>query len=117
MAAGELPNYIRTYRKRAFLTQSEVAFLLGAKSSAGVSRHERFKQIPDLETLLAYEVLFRAPVRNLFKGTHAQVEGKLRKRVRLLIQKLTDAYPEHRNKRKIQVLTQYLNATEIAAQT
>src|SRR5881227_3237850 len=54
MTITRLPNYIRTYRKRSCLTQDEVAFLLGSKSGASVSRHERFKQTPDLQTLLAY---------------------------------------------------------------
>src|SRR5580692_1200603 len=62
MVAAQLPNYIRTYRKRACLTQGEVGFILGLKSGAGISRHERFKQTPDLQTLLAYEMLFRTPV-------------------------------------------------------
>src|SRR6266566_9083033 len=70
MPTARLPNYIRRHRKRSCLTQEDVAFLLGSKSSASVSRHERFKQTPDLQTLLAYEILFRTPVRNLFSNTN-----------------------------------------------
>jgi len=109
MTAARLPNYIRTYRKRASLTQEEVAFLLGSKSSAGISRHERFKQTPDLQTLLAYEMLFRTPVRSLFSGTHKKVEQKLLRRIRLLIRKLTESHRGRHRKRKIEVLTVYLN--------
>jgi len=108
MTLPRLPNYIRTYRKRACLTQEDVAFLLGTKSGAGISRHETFKQKPDLQTLLAYEVLFRAPVRHLFSGTHEKVEQKLLRRIRLLIRKLTDAEAGRRGKRKIEILTAYL---------
>jgi transcriptional regulator with XRE-family HTH domain len=108
MTAPRLPNYIRTHRKRACLTQEEVAFLLGSKSGAGISRHERFKQTPDLQTLLAYEMLFRTPVRNLFSGTHAKVEHKLRRRIVLLIEKLGRARPGRRIERKIEILTAYL---------
>jgi transcriptional regulator with XRE-family HTH domain len=108
MPASPLPNYIRTYRKRSCLTQEEVAFLLGSKSSANVSRHERFKQTPDLQTLLAYEVLFGTPVRNLFSSTHQEVEQKLRKRIRLLIRKLIRAGDGRRIAKKIEALTAFL---------
>jgi transcriptional regulator with XRE-family HTH domain len=108
MADPRLPNYIRTYRKRACLTQAEVAFILGSKSSARISRHERFKQTPDLQTLLAYELLFRTPVRNLFSGTHHKIAKKLMRRIRLLIQRLAEVRSSRRMKRKIEVLTAFL---------
>ena len=108
MPASRLPNYIRTYRKRACLTQEEVAFLLGTKSSANISRHERFKQTPDLQTLLAYEMLFQTPVRNLFSSTHHKVEQKLRHRIRLLIRKLGRAGRGRRITKKIETLVAYL---------
>jgi DNA-binding XRE family transcriptional regulator len=108
MANPKLPNYIRTHRKRSCLTQGEVAFLLGSKSSAGISRHERFKQTPDLQTLLAYEMLFQTPVRNLFSSTHKEVEQKLRHRIRLLIRKLLRSGHGRRIAKKIEILTAYL---------
>src|SRR5947209_11662680 len=107
MPTSRLPNYIRTYRKRACLTQEEVAFILGSKSSASISRHERFKQTPDLQTLLAYEMLFRTPVRNLFSNTHQEVEQKLRNRIRLLIRKLMRAGHGRRIANKIETITDY----------
>jgi len=108
MNAPRLPNYIRTFRKRASLTQKEVAFLLGSKSGAAISRHERFKQTPDLQTLLAYEMLFRTPVRSLFSGTQEKVERKLLRRIRLLIRKLAEIQHGRRIQRKIEVLEAYL---------
>jgi transcriptional regulator with XRE-family HTH domain len=108
MPTPKLPNYIRRYRKRACLTQEEVAFILGSKSSASVSRHERFKQTPDLPTLLAYEMLFRTPVRNLFSSTHEEIAQKLRHRIQLLIRKLTRAGQGRRISKKIETLAAYL---------
>lgn len=107
MPTPRLPNYIRAHRKRACLTQKDVAFLLGSKSSAHVSRHERFKQVPDLQTLLAYELLFRTPLRSLFSSTHQEVQKKLRNRICLLIRKLVRV-GEKRSSKKIQVLIAYL---------
>jgi transcriptional regulator with XRE-family HTH domain len=108
MPSSRLPNYIRTYRKRSCLTQEEVAFLLGSKSGASVSRHERFKQTPDLQTLLAYEMLFRTPVRNLFSAKHQEIEKKLRGRIRLLIRKLIHAGQGRLIAKKIETLTAFL---------
>src|SRR5437867_3300702 len=63
MPSSRLTNYLRMYRKRAHLSQDEVAFLLGSRSGARVSRYERCRQTPNLRTLLAYEFLFRTPIR------------------------------------------------------
>lgn len=108
MPASQLPNYIRTHRKRIHLTQDEVAFLLGTKSSAIICRHERCQQKPNLETLLAYEILFRTPVRSLFGGVHQKVELKLRRRVCLLLRKLAKAGQDRMTGLKIKVLTVFL---------
>jgi len=104
----QLPNYIRTYRKRARLTQEDVAFIIGSKCGAGISRHERFKRTPDLETSLAYEMLFRTPVRNLYDGTHQKVERKLLRRIRLLIRKLRETGHSRRSQCKVEILNAYL---------
>ncbi len=117
MPTNRLPNYIRAHRKRACLTQEDVAFILGCKSSASVSRHERFKQTPDLPTLLAYEMLFRTPVRSLFSSTHEEVTQKLRRRIKLLVRKLTLAGHSRRAAKKIEVLATYLSKQVTVAQT
>jgi len=117
MPSPKLPNYIRTHRKRTHLTQNEVAFLLGSKNSAHVCRHERLEQTPNLHTLLAYEILFRTPVRNLFSGTHQDVEQKLTHRIRLLIQKLAKSGQSRLKARKIEILTDFLRERTLTRQT
>jgi DNA-binding XRE family transcriptional regulator len=109
MSPQRLPNYIRTHRKNANLTQRDVAFLLGYNTSAHVCRHERRKQVPNLQTLLAYEILFHTPIRSIYAGVHQDVEQKLLRRVRLLIHKLTTSAYCHINARKIKILNTYLN--------
>jgi DNA-binding XRE family transcriptional regulator len=108
MPVPQLPNYLRTYRKRARLTQEEVGYILGSKSGAVISRHERSKQTPDLQTLLAYEMLFRTPVRNLFDGTHRKVEQKLLRRIRRLIRTLSEGEECRGAELKIEILRAYL---------
>lgn len=88
-----LTNYLRTHRKRAHLTQDEVAFLLGSRKGAHVSRHERFNRQPSLPAAFAYEVLFRVPAKDLFAGLHEAAERAMRSRARALLKRLAHAKP------------------------
>ena len=58
MATHKLENYVRTYRKRSGLTQREVAFLVGCRNGAQVSRYEKRRRLPPLRTALACEAAF-----------------------------------------------------------
>ena len=100
----KLDNYLRTHRKRAGLSQDEVAYLLGCRSGAKVSRYERFARHPTLQTALAYEAIFGVAVRELFVGLFQKVERPIVKRARLLAQKLKTAKPDRLTTRKLQVL-------------
>jgi DNA-binding XRE family transcriptional regulator len=81
MTIQQLTNYLRMHRKRSGLTQDEVGYLLGCVNGSKVSRYERYRRIPNLETALTYEAIFRIPVRDLFAGHFAEVEKKMLKRV------------------------------------
>jgi len=91
MKHRKLPNYLRTHRRRAGFSQDEVAFVLGCRSGAKASRHERHSRVPGLETALAYEALFGVPVRELFAGVYQKVETDVLKRARILEGKLSAA--------------------------
>ncbi|MCW5976483.1 MAG: helix-turn-helix transcriptional regulator [Bryobacteraceae bacterium] len=84
-----LLNYLRMYRKRSGLTQDEVGYLLGCANGSKVSRYEQRKRTPTLETALAYEAIFRVPVRDLFAGVFAAIERKTLKRIGRLGGKLS----------------------------
>ena len=75
MATHKLENYLRTYRKRSGLTQREVAFLVGCRNGAQVSRYEKRRRLPPLRTALACEAAFGVPVSALFAGLR-DVAGK-----------------------------------------
>src|SRR5262245_12890275 len=102
--SNKLENYLRTYRKRSGLSQDEVGFLLGGQNGTKVSRYERFGRKPNLETLLAYEVVFGTPARELFAGAYQKVEKKMSKRAQLLTRKLNRATPTPMATRKLQIL-------------
>src|SRR5881397_3640280 len=89
-----LDDYLRTYRRRTGLTQQEMASLLGCRDGQ-VSRYERRVRHPNLQTLLAYEVIFGGPARDLFAGIFEKVEKVTVKRAQLLAQKLDKCAPSH----------------------
>jgi transcriptional regulator with XRE-family HTH domain len=105
--ASKLPHYLRTYRRRIGLSQDDVAFLLGGRTGTTVSRHERLGRVPSLRTLLAYEVILGAPLRDLFAGAHREVENRTRERARRLAAKMSQAAganPGARTRRKLDML-------------
>ncbi len=102
----KLPNYLRTYRKRAGLSQDDVASLLGGHSGAKVCRLERVRRQPTLRTALACEAVFHVPVRELFAGQYQTVEREVRRRAGRLAQKLGNAPQGRRTARKLEALKQ-----------
>ena len=88
LMSSKLQNYVRTHRRRAGLSQKEMAFLLGCTSEAKVSRYERFVRQPTLETVLAYEAIFGAPARELFAGVYERARAEIQNRARALSENL-----------------------------
>lgn len=99
-----LQNYLRTYRRRAGLSQEEVAFLLGCSSAAKSSRYEHSARRPSLETVFFYEVVFGASAQKLFRGIFKKAEKKTQKRAQMLAEKLRKAKPNRLNSRKLSLL-------------
>ena len=104
MASPKLPNYLRMHRKRASLSQDEVAFLLGCQTGAKVSRYERFSRQPNVETVFACEVIFGIPARELFAGVYQKVEETIKQRAQVLAGKLNAAKPDRFTRRKLENL-------------
>ena len=102
---ARLPNYLKTYRRRAGLSQDEVAFLLGCQSGAKVSRYERLARQPNLETALAYEALLGVPARELFAGVYEKVENEVKTRARELAGSLNTLEADRGATRKRETLS------------
>jgi len=107
---AQLPNYLRSNRKRAALSQDEAAFLLGSHGGAKVCRYERFTCEPSLSTALAFEVMYQKPVRELFAGLYQRVERDVAARAKTLIYKTDRAKPNRRTARKRQLLASIINS-------
>ncbi|RJR50698.1 MAG: XRE family transcriptional regulator [Desulfobacteraceae bacterium] len=104
MPLTQLSTYLRTYRKRAGLTQDEMAFLLGCATGAKVSRYECNERRPRLERVFAYEILFRAPARSLFPGVFHEVRMNTLTRAAALARRLTKQPSSPSTLRKLKVL-------------
>jgi transcriptional regulator with XRE-family HTH domain len=81
MATLKLQNYLRAHRRKSGLTQLEVGFLLGCKTGDLVSRYEKRRCLPPLETALACEEIFGIPVSQLFAGVREERGKAIRKRM------------------------------------
>lgn len=98
------------YRRRTALAQHELAVLLGASHGAKVSRYERGERLPTLPTIMAYEVVFRVGLRQLFAGEYQNVHRQVRARARRLARQI--ARSEHHSaatKRKLDLLSRIIN--------
>jgi transcriptional regulator with XRE-family HTH domain len=104
MAKNKLQNYLRTHRKRSSLSQEEVAFLLGCRSGAKVSRYESFARQPTIQTIFAYELIFGAHARELFAGLFQDIERETLRRVEVLHLKLQQAKTRRRTNQKLEFL-------------
>jgi transcriptional regulator with XRE-family HTH domain len=98
MATHKLENYLRMHRKRSGLTQRDVAFLLGCENGAQVSRYEKRKRVPPLQTALACEAVFGVPVSELFAGLNDATHKRIGKRLLGLRSKLQAQSTEGRSK-------------------
>ena len=116
MATHKLENYLRTYRKRSGLTQREVAFLVGCRNGAQVSRYEKRRRLPPLRTALACEAAFGVPVSVLFAGLREVAGQAVGERLLALKSKLEtnpsqgrDFRPE-RNPNRVPTVAETLHA-------
>jgi transcriptional regulator with XRE-family HTH domain len=104
MSVEPLANYIRTHRRRAALSQDEVAFLLGCECGTKVGRYELNRRMPTLETALALEAVFGVSVSELFAGRFHEVEQSVVKRAHELVERLRKAKPSPRITAKLSLL-------------
>jgi len=68
-----LISYVRPLRRRWGLTQGELGFLIGTKTSAMVSRIEAMKTYPALAQAIACCIVFDMPPLELFPELYGKV--------------------------------------------
>ena len=84
----EISSYLRFHRKRAGLSQGEVADLIGYLTHAQVSKHERAENLPSLLIALGYQAIFCVPVSELFPGVYETVKLGVDQRLNALTNEL-----------------------------
>lgn len=104
-----LPHNLRSARRRAGLSQRDIAALLGDLTVSKVSRYERLRRLPPLRTALAYEAILGKPVSELFSGTARAIHASVERRARQLLSRMADAGTRRREsvlrKRSIEAIT------------
>lgn len=82
---GRHESYIRSYRRKSRLSQEDVAFLLGGTSGTSVSRHERGRRAPTVQTALAYEIILGKAVGQLYSRFHEVLRADIARRAAELV--------------------------------
>lgn len=77
-------NFLRLYRKRSPLTQSDIACLLGLPDDSNISRYEKGQREPGIEFLLVYHLLFDATIESFFEYQSTEIKAILLKRIESL---------------------------------
>jgi hypothetical protein len=104
MVSSQLPNYLRAHRKRLALSQKDVAYLLGAGRGDKVSRHETFVRDPNIEAILAYELIFQKPASELFAGLRQTIQREIALRAKTLAAKTDCRRIDQQATRRLQTL-------------
>jgi len=74
MTSNSVGTYLRFLRRKSGLSQRELARILGSVTATQVSRHERSVMPPTLIAAFGYQVVFQAPVSEIFPGLFHTIE-------------------------------------------
>lgn len=98
-------NYLRKHRKVAKLAQSDISFITGVNDITNISRYEQGVRLPNVPTLLAYEILFGAPLSAIYERQAMALKATLVERVRMRIKALRETtVTDFRIRRRIENL-------------
>ncbi len=84
--SGKLPTYLKTYRKQSGMSQQDLAFLFGCQENGTVSRIERERREPNLDTVFASEYIFGVAGQELFPRKFDRVARRVQPRIRNLLE-------------------------------
>ena len=103
-------NYLRSCRKKAGLTQSQLAFLIG-RPCRRVCDLEAGRHLPTIAECIAFERLFERPFEEIWPITAMHLEVDATTRVRTLHAQLADANGgSHRKQQRLAYLLRRLSA-------
>ncbi len=76
----KFPNALWRYRRRAALSQEDVAELAGYLASSDISRFEHGERLPSLLMALKLEIIYRTPVAFLYQDLYLRLRETIRAR-------------------------------------
>lgn len=85
-------------------TQAELAFLLGFRDRATISRLERHERAHTIIVALSYEIIFRVRPREMYPGLYYELRANVVDRMRELSETLESARVTKRTAAKLQLL-------------
>jgi transcriptional regulator with XRE-family HTH domain len=115
--SNTISSYLRTFRRRSGLTQKEVAFLLGIRSDAHVSRYERYSRRPSLRTAIGLQVIFGLATKDILPRVFVAVERRIIERAHLLSRRLERQANTAETRRKLDFLSAIISRRESAARS
>lgn len=77
----EMASRVRVHRRKSGLSQTELAAILGTLGPVGISRHERSATLPKFLVAVGYEIVFRAPIADLFPGVYETLRLEIESRL------------------------------------
>jgi len=78
----KLPCYLKTYRKRAGLTQKQLALLLGVGCDTTISKLERRAREPNLKIAVGCQILFGVRAEDIFPEVFSRIGQEIETRAR-----------------------------------
>jgi transcriptional regulator with XRE-family HTH domain len=105
---GNLRNYLRVYRRRWYLTQEELALLLGYDAESFISRLERDERAITLAVASACQALFGVELRELFPGVAEGLQENLMVRMQELTDRLVQSERTQKTASKLELLQEAL---------
>ena len=97
-------NYTKACRKRTGLSQSELAFLMGMKSSSFICRTELGNEISSLSKALSYNILYDKQMPKLFPELSIKVAMQIFSRIAKLSSQLEKQTTTPLSRKKIETL-------------
>ncbi len=107
-----LKNYIRSARKRAGLSQGDLAYLLGGRGGKMVSRYELFQREPMLPMALAFEAALGVPVQELFSTFSQSARSTVQRRAKVMEMQLRHRKDTRAIERKRETIRRILATSE-----
>jgi transcriptional regulator with XRE-family HTH domain len=88
MTSRKLPNYLRAYRRRCGLSQSDLAYIVKLSGKSEWCELERFHREPSYRTARACAKALGVPTSQLFAGIDVSTDRETIRRMRKLRSRL-----------------------------